>query len=334
MAPHVETPILSVVIPTFGRPQYLPRAVESALMYSGKSVEVIVVPNGPDQSWRLALAPWASDIRVRVSPIETAHGNAARNHGMALARGTYLRFLDDDDYLLPAATSQISMLEQSKAEVCSGMVSNIDEDGNENGIVGTPDANDFVCAALSISGFTLPVANLFLRTALDGCHWDESIDRAQDNVWMMDLAKRREWSWAICNDTVGVWFQHRSARTSSTRRLVDRQEAIIGRFLSLHHELRAAKRLSPGRSDAIARGMWYYIHRGFPNHPIYWSKIARLASHISATARPNSQVFHAAPFASVPPLRVEWLLLPARCVSQYIRAFREACGDIEYRRRV
>lgn len=332
MQDRASTPLVSVVIPTSGRPQYLPRAVESALTCSGNSVEVIVVPNGPDQSWRHSLAPWDSDSRVRVSPIGAAHGNLARNHGMALARGTYLRFLDDDDYLLPAAAEQVSILQQSEAEICSGIVSNRDEDGSENGTVSTPDTNDFVCAVLSISGFRLPVGNLFLRSVLHGCHWDERINRAQDYVWMMDLARRREWSWAICNVTVGVWFQHRSARTSSTTRLVERQKAIIHRLLSLHHDLGAQNRLSPQRSDAIAQGMWYYIHRGFPNHPFYWSKLGKLALRISPTSRPNFSIFYAKPFVRISPLITEWLLLPARLVSQRLRAVREAFGDIEYRR--
>ncbi|MDU7564520.1 MAG: glycosyltransferase, partial [Acinetobacter baumannii] len=49
-----RSPLLSVVIPTFGRPEFLTRAIDSALqaVVNNSEVEVIVVPNGKDDSWR------------------------------------------------------------------------------------------------------------------------------------------------------------------------------------------------------------------------------------------------------------------------------------------
>ena len=95
------TPIISVVIPTSNRPHYLPRAVDSALtgMDAG-DVEVVVIPNGPDQSWRKALLPFKKNPAVRVVRIPDSNANIARNAGLAAARGEYVRFLDDDDYLI------------------------------------------------------------------------------------------------------------------------------------------------------------------------------------------------------------------------------------------
>ena len=95
-------PNVTVIIPTSNRPHYLPRAVDSALagMKSG-DVEVIVVPNGPDESWRDVLRPYKSDKFVRVVRVKGANANIARNAGLAKARGEFVRFLDDDDYLIP-----------------------------------------------------------------------------------------------------------------------------------------------------------------------------------------------------------------------------------------
>src|SRR5690606_21298027 len=118
-----HAPPLTVVLPTAGRPQFLPRAVDSALKAAPEGdVEVIVVPNGPDKSWRMALAPFQTDRRIRVAPVARAHANVARNHGLVLARGKYIRFLDDDDYLLPAASEQILALERSGHDLCSGLL--------------------------------------------------------------------------------------------------------------------------------------------------------------------------------------------------------------------
>lgn len=330
----MATPLISVVIPTCQRPRYLPRAVESVMACQGDVVEVIVVPNGPDTSWRGSLARWQTDHRVRVSPITTANGNIARNHGMSLARGKYIRFLDDDDYLLPAAFRQIALLEESGADVCSGLAKNIDEDGQSHGLVGFPDTLDFICAAVSVSGFTLPIGNLFRRLALQHFSWDESVQRAQDNAWMIDLAIGREWSWAHCDEPVGVWFQHRSIRTSSTQRLRSKEEAIINRLNLLHSHLAAEGRLTPERGAAIAGGLWYYIRRGFPSHPWYWSRVASKARTIDPRSHAITGIYDRAPFRHAHPLLLQWLLLPWRWISRGVHSFSFPWCKAEYRRQL
>lgn len=319
----MTTPLVSVVIPTHNRPQYLPRAVQSALSCQGDDVEVIVVPNGPDQSWRESLAPWAADPRVSVSPIEIAHGNVARNHGMSLARGKYLRFLDDDDYLLPAAREQVDLLDSSGADVCSGFLVRMDAQGKRLGVEPRPESTDFVCAATFISGFTLPTGNIFLRSALKNASWDESIGHFQDDVWMMDLAATREWAWVRCDDEVGVWLQHGAARVSSHSMFAGPDIPTVKALVSLHAKLAHASRLTDKRTQAIASGLWDYVHRGFPYHPIYWTSVARKAAAIDPKARPPDPAFTIGSLGLINPLLGEWLLLPVRRITRSIRDRRQ-----------
>src|SRR5690606_1617249 len=90
-------PLLSVIIPTHARPQFLPRAIDSALDAApGGSVEVIVVPNGQDSSWVQIARGFRHDARVRWLPISQSGVSSARNHGLQSANGIYARFLDDD----------------------------------------------------------------------------------------------------------------------------------------------------------------------------------------------------------------------------------------------
>lgn len=97
MASSAATPVLTVVIPTHDRPVQVPDAVESALAQTIEGVEVVVVDDGSAEPVDLP-----ADPRLRVVRHEVARGNAAaRNTGLAAARGRWLTSLDDDDVLLP-----------------------------------------------------------------------------------------------------------------------------------------------------------------------------------------------------------------------------------------
>ena len=87
----------SIVIPTRDRPALLARAVESALAQTHESLEVVVVDDGSAEPVERPKHPRAQVIRH-----PRARGSAAaRNTGLAGARGPWVSFLDDDDCLLP-----------------------------------------------------------------------------------------------------------------------------------------------------------------------------------------------------------------------------------------
>ena len=97
----MDTPRVSVVIPTAGRPRLIGRAVASVLAQTLPDLELIVVVDGPDPDTVAALAT-IHDERLRVLQNHSPAGaGAARNLGAAQARGDWLAFLDDDDEFLP-----------------------------------------------------------------------------------------------------------------------------------------------------------------------------------------------------------------------------------------
>lgn len=119
---------VSTIIPTIGRAA-VNRAVESALAqdFSAAAFEVIVVN---DSGRRLTPAAWQEDRRVRVIDTQRRERVFARNTGAAVARGLYLHFLDDDDWLLPGAYQSLWTLAQaSRAPWLYGASQLVDRDG-------------------------------------------------------------------------------------------------------------------------------------------------------------------------------------------------------------
>jgi len=94
-------PLVSIVIPTRGRPTLLARAVRSVLDQSITDIEVIVIVDGTDAETEVRLGA-IEDRRLRfhVNPASIGSG-AARNVGARLAGGTWIAFLDDDDEWMP-----------------------------------------------------------------------------------------------------------------------------------------------------------------------------------------------------------------------------------------
>jgi glycosyltransferase involved in cell wall biosynthesis len=92
-----QAPLVSVVIPTRGRPDLVTRAVRSALAQTVREIEVIVVVDGPDPATREALAG-CDDARLCIVELDASGGAAAaRNVGVRHARGEWTALLDDDD---------------------------------------------------------------------------------------------------------------------------------------------------------------------------------------------------------------------------------------------
>jgi glycosyltransferase involved in cell wall biosynthesis len=330
---EVKNPILSVIIPTKNRPQYLLRAITSALKVSpNNELEVIVVPNGPDLSWKNVAERFAADKQVLWHPISTGHANAARNHGLSLAKGKYIRFLDDDDYLFPSAKEQVELLESSGAELCSGRVQSVDVDGSIIGETSFPISKDFVAAAVSVTGFTLPTGNLFLKRALTGFCWNENVGRAQDYIWMLTLAGGREWNWLHLDQVVGVWFQHEQQRTSTVAISKDHPTQAIDALEQLWRNLNLTGRLTHQRAEAIAETLWDYVHWRFPFRPLYWHNVAKLATKIEPSARPDHPIFDLWPLYLLPALTVEWGIYPLRRITTFYRDKKRDLLGWDYKR--
>jgi len=96
--PVFETPRVSVVIPTYNRPEFLDRAMQSVLAQTYGNFELLVVHNGPFLELRnVVMRHELRDSRVKYHYLEKANPVTARNYGIENSKGEYIAFLDDDD---------------------------------------------------------------------------------------------------------------------------------------------------------------------------------------------------------------------------------------------
>jgi len=99
-------PLVSVVIPTYKRPDFLIRAAHSAIAQTFTDLEIIAIDDCSPVDYNDALMR-LSDKRFRYIRLDSNRGAAAaRNIGLENARGRFVAFLDDDDWWYPQKLEQ------------------------------------------------------------------------------------------------------------------------------------------------------------------------------------------------------------------------------------
>lgn len=112
-------PTVSVIIPVYNRETFIAEAIQSVLSQTFTDLELIIIDDGStDNTAQIVQA--VDDPRLRYIPQENRGVSAARNHGISLAQGDYIAFLDSDDSYLPTKLERQIALFQADSTL--GMV--------------------------------------------------------------------------------------------------------------------------------------------------------------------------------------------------------------------
>lgn len=131
-------PLVSVITPTYKRPDTLPRTIDSVLNQTYPNVEIIVIDdNNPETEGRRhteeIMVPYADNPRVKYIKHEhNKNGAAARNTGVRHSNAKYIALLDDDDEYLPGKIeAQVKLMESLSDEwgACYSMAYTKKENG-------------------------------------------------------------------------------------------------------------------------------------------------------------------------------------------------------------
>ncbi|MEM9711321.1 MAG: glycosyltransferase family 2 protein [Actinomycetota bacterium] len=211
----VGAPLFSVILPTFDRAAYLHHAIGSVQRQTVSDFELIVVDDGGRHEVTIP-----DDERIRVVRLPENRGPAAaRNAGLAVARGSYVTFLDDDDLFTPGRLQlALDGLERAPITVCWGRF--IDGDARP----GRRLDGDVSAGILDEATPTLGYAALRRDLVAD---FDECWQAVEDVVWWLEVAGRAP---VATVESVGYLVRrhqgprnrnHLRARIDENRRLLD-----------------------------------------------------------------------------------------------------------------
>lgn len=95
-----EKPLISIIVPVYNVEQYLPKCIESLLRQTYTNLEIILSDDGStDKSPDICDEYAAKDSRIKVIHKKNGGLSDARNAGLNCLTGTYVTFVDSDDYL-------------------------------------------------------------------------------------------------------------------------------------------------------------------------------------------------------------------------------------------
>lgn len=99
--------MLSIIVPVYNAQAYIDPCIESVLSQSFRDFELILVDDGSTDDSLKKCRRWETDPRVRITSTENHGVSHARNLGLQQASGTWILFLDSDDYLLEGCLERL-----------------------------------------------------------------------------------------------------------------------------------------------------------------------------------------------------------------------------------
>lgn len=100
------TPEVSIIVPVYNAETKISRCIDSILNQTYKNFELILLDDGSsDESGSICDTYAQKDNRIIVVHKENSGVSDTRNLGISMAKGTYLQFLDSDDWITPDATA-------------------------------------------------------------------------------------------------------------------------------------------------------------------------------------------------------------------------------------
>ena len=221
---------ISVIVPVYNVEAYLERCVESILQQTYAHFELILINDGSTDSSGQICDHLASQYEnIKVYHIENAGVSNARNMGIQLATGSWVTFIDSDDfvtqdYLATLASAveglNVGFVIAPLHHIKNGIVTDIPSHSGKTELWSTEETMKELLMTTRTSFF--PVAKLFKRDLLADEKFNTNYHLAEDALFLTELLLKTRCS-SVFIDKPIYYYDHRegSATTSVNRHVFD-----------------------------------------------------------------------------------------------------------------
>ena len=253
---------ISVIVPVYNVEAYLERCVESILHQTYTNFELILINDGSTDSSGQICDHLANQYEnIKVYHIENAGVSNARNMGIQLATGSWVTFIDSDDfvtqdYLATLASAveglNVGFVIAPLHHIKNGIVTDLSPHSGKTELWSTEETMKELLMTTRTSFF--PVAKLFKRDLLADEKFNTNYHLAEDALFLTELLLKTGCS-SVFIDKPIYYYDHRegSATTSVNRYVFDTIEVykqIIAQVSQIFPNL---------KYELINRECWSYI---------------------------------------------------------------------------
>lgn len=253
-------PTVSVVLPSFNSARYLPAAIASVLAQTVPDVELIIVDDGSTDETSAVVAGYGSAARyIRQA---NAGVSAARNRGIAEARGKYVAFLDADDTWLPGKLErQLKALrDQPDRQLCYSAFTVVDADlrpiNDRHSVRAGTALEDLLLNGNVVGSICTVVCHRRLLEVAGG--FDPALSQCAD--WDMWVRLARLTEFVYLDEPLVTYRQHASNMSRGARLLERDSVRVLEKAFAdpgLPPRLRAARRRAFGRNYRVLAGTFF-----------------------------------------------------------------------------
>jgi glycosyltransferase involved in cell wall biosynthesis len=173
-----DAPFISILTPSYNYARYLPDALLSvARQQTEGRVEHVVVDDGSSDDSVDVLRSWREPLVVAVK--ENEGQSATLNAALALASGTWIGWLNADDFYLPGALSEVERLASTGVDVVHGDAVFVDARGC---VLRLTPGHEMHAGVLRRHGPFMHVSSIFIRKSL-----------LTENAWDTGLRQLLDW---------------------------------------------------------------------------------------------------------------------------------------------
>ena len=224
---------ISVIVPVYNVEAYLERCVESILQQTYAHFELILINDGSTDSSGQICDHLASQYEnIKAHHIENAGVSNARNMGIQLATGSWVTFIDSDDfvtqdYLATLASAvegeNIGFVIAPLQHIKNGIVTDLPPHSGKTELWSTEETMKELLMTTRTSFF--PVAKLFKRDLLADEKFNTNYHLAEDALFLTELLLKTRCS-SVFIDKPVYYYDHRegSATTSVNQHVFDTVE--------------------------------------------------------------------------------------------------------------
>lgn len=189
--------LVSVVIPVYGVECFLNRCIDSVIGQSYENIEIILIDDGSPDNCGIICDQFAKvDSRVKVYHRKNEGAAAARNFGVKKSNGTYIVFVDSDDYIAKDYIAYlVSLVDQYGADIsCCGMV----KTNNDEAVFNQNDSLPETCQMTGREACIRLMDDLYLMLVVP---WGKAIKREIAQQYPFPTGKKDE-----DEATTGKWL--------------------------------------------------------------------------------------------------------------------------------